>query len=321
MTQEEAAVGETGLGAEEGKSSRLMELDQPGEEQAAEERAQHPHRQQEGRTRRYPAPPVERDAAARHDHVDMRMVRHRRSPGVEHGGDADAGAEVLRVSRDRHHRLRRRAEQQIVDDRLVLHGDVCDLGGQREDDMEVADRQQVGFALGQPGARSGALALGTVPVAAAIVGNALMPAVLAGIDVTAECCRAAVLNRRHDLELGQAQVTGLGGTIAGAFSSEDIGDLERGAQAASAAGILALHQQRQTLERTGHRADRLGGNARIERGRIKLAVPQQDLDHADIDILFQQMGGEAVAQRMGRHPLPDPGRFGCLMDRAVDLPG
>ena len=144
-----------------------MEFDQPGEEQAAEEHAQHPHRQQEGRTRGYPAPPVERDAAAWHDHVDMGMVCHRRSPCVEHGGDADAGAEVLRVCRDRHHRLRRRTEQQIVDDRLVLHGDVCDLGGKREDDMEVADRQQVGFALGEPGARSGALAFGAVPVAAA----------------------------------------------------------------------------------------------------------------------------------------------------------
>jgi hypothetical protein len=125
-------------------------------------------------------------------------------------------------------------------------------------------------------------------------GNALMPAVLAGIDVTAECCRAAGLNRRHDLELGQGQVAGPGGRIAGPFSSEDIGDLDRGAQAASAAGILALHQQSQTLERTGHRTDRLGGNARIERRGIKLAVPRQDLDYADIDILFQEMGGEAV---------------------------
>jgi hypothetical protein len=70
-------------------------------------------------------------------------------------------------------------------------------------------------------------------------------------------------------------VAGLGGTIGGPFGSEDIGDLDRGAQAASAGGILALHQQRQTLERTGHRADRLGRNACIERGRIELAVPQQ----------------------------------------------
>src|SRR5277367_178108 len=69
-------VGETCLGAEEGKSPSLIEFDQLGEEQAAEERAQHPHWQEEGRTRRYPALPVERDAAARHDHVDVRMVCH-----------------------------------------------------------------------------------------------------------------------------------------------------------------------------------------------------------------------------------------------------
>jgi hypothetical protein len=75
-TQEQAAVGETCLGAEEGKSPSLIEFDQLGEEQAAEERAQHPHWQEEGRTGRYPALPVERDAAARHDHVDVRMVCH-----------------------------------------------------------------------------------------------------------------------------------------------------------------------------------------------------------------------------------------------------
>ena len=155
-------------------------------------------------TGRYPLLPVERDAAARHDHVDVRMVCHRRSPRVEDGGDADAGAEVLRVSGDRHHRLRRRVEQQTVDDRLVLPGDVGNLGWKREDDMEVADRQQVGFALGQPGASSGALAFGTVPVAAAVVRNAPVPAVLAGIDVAAKGRRAAVLDQRRDFELGQS---------------------------------------------------------------------------------------------------------------------
>ena len=92
-----------------------MERDQPGEEQAAEELAEHAHGQKEGGARRYPAPPVERDAAAGHDHVDMRMVRHRRAPGVEHGGDADAGAEMLGIGGDRQHRLRRRPEQQVID--------------------------------------------------------------------------------------------------------------------------------------------------------------------------------------------------------------
>ena len=64
--------------------------------------------------------PSSDDAAARHDHVDVRVVGHRRAPGVQHGGDADAGAEMLRIGGDGQHRLGRRLEQQVVDHRLVV---------------------------------------------------------------------------------------------------------------------------------------------------------------------------------------------------------
>jgi hypothetical protein len=64
---------------------------------------------------------------------------------VEHGGGADAGTEVLGISGDGEQRLGRRAEQQVVDHRLVLVGDRGDLGRQGEDQVEVADRQQVGL--------------------------------------------------------------------------------------------------------------------------------------------------------------------------------
>jgi hypothetical protein len=47
---------------------------------------------------------------------------------MEHGGEADAGAEMLWIGADGEQRLGRRAEQQIVDDRLVLIGDGGDLG-------------------------------------------------------------------------------------------------------------------------------------------------------------------------------------------------
>ncbi len=50
VTRKNSTITEISLGAEEGKSSGCVELDQPGEEQAAEEHAQHPHRQEEGRT-------------------------------------------------------------------------------------------------------------------------------------------------------------------------------------------------------------------------------------------------------------------------------
>src|SRR5260370_501257 len=52
---------------------------------------------------------------------------------VEHGGGADAGAEVPGIGSDREQRLGRRAEQQAIDHRLVLIGDWSNLGGQRED--------------------------------------------------------------------------------------------------------------------------------------------------------------------------------------------
>jgi len=124
--------------------------------------------------------------------MHMRVVGQRRSPRVQHGGDADPSAEMLRVRRDPQHGLGRRLEQQVVDDGLVLVRDVGDLGRQREDDVEVSDRQQIGLALGEPGAGGRTLALGTVPVAAAVVGDALVAAVRAGLDMTAEGGGAAV---------------------------------------------------------------------------------------------------------------------------------
>ena len=50
----------------------------------------------------------------------MRVLGHRRAPGVQHRRDADAGAEMPGVGRDGEHRLRRSLEQQIVDHGLVL---------------------------------------------------------------------------------------------------------------------------------------------------------------------------------------------------------
>ena len=73
---------------------------------------------------------------------------------MQDGGDADPGAEMLGVGGNRQHGLGRRLEQQIVDHGLVLVGDGADLGGQREDDVEIGDRKQLGLALLHPGVRS-----------------------------------------------------------------------------------------------------------------------------------------------------------------------
>jgi hypothetical protein len=125
----------------------------------------------------------------------MRMMGHRRAPGVEQGGGADPGAEVPGVSGDGEQGLGRGAEQQVVDNRLVLVSDRGDLGRHCEDHVEVANRQQVSFAGGEPVFRHRALALGTMTVAAGVVGDPSVAAIHTTLNMAAERGRAAVLNR------------------------------------------------------------------------------------------------------------------------------
>src|ERR1700688_1527392 len=91
--------------------------------------------------------------------------------------------------------------------------------------------------------------------------------------------------------------------------------------AGSGARALSFHQQREMLERTGYRADRLRRDLGIKRGRVELGMSQEDLNDSDVDALLEKMRGEAVTQGMGRHALADAGRFRRLMDGAVDLAG
>jgi hypothetical protein len=65
-----------------------------------------------------------------------------------------------------------------------------------------------------------------MPVAAGVVGDPPVPAVVAGLDVTAQRGGAAVLDRRHDLELAEAEMPGMGCAIRGPGTPEDVGDLE-----------------------------------------------------------------------------------------------
>ena len=146
---------------------------------------------------------------------------------MENRGDADAGAEVLWVGRDRDQGLGRGLEQQIVDDGLVLVGDIGDGRRQREHDMIVRHRQQIGLARRQPFLCRSALALRAVPVAAGVVRDLAVGAVLAARDMAAERCRAAALDRRHHLQLTEADMAGIGPAPCRAVAAEDVRDLQR----------------------------------------------------------------------------------------------
>ena len=239
--------------AKEREPARRMSMCESGQEEPPEQAGQHAHRQQEVGSAVHPVRTIERYPAARHDHMQVWMVGHCRAPAVEHGGGANAGAQVPGIGSDREQRLGRCAEQQVVDHRLVLVGDGRDLGRQREDYMEIADRQQIGLAGGEPVPRRRALTLWAMAVAAGVVGDPAVAAILAALDMAAESSRAALLNGRHRLELAKAHMTGIGLAPGRPVAMEDICDLE----------LWAAHGRRTTLRfsvslRSAVRAGRAG---------------------------------------------------------------
>ena len=92
--------------------------------------------------------------------------------------------------------------------------------------MEIGHGQEFGLAVGQPFLGSRGLALGAVPVAAGVVGDAQVRARLAAFDMTAQRRRSAALDRRHDLQLAEADVAGMGRTPSRPAVAEDVRHLD-----------------------------------------------------------------------------------------------
>ena len=91
----------------------------------------------------------------------------------------DLGAEVPGVGGDGAKRLSDGAEEEPVDDGLVLGGDLGDRRGHGEDDLEVLGGQQVRPAPFEPRSAGQRLTGRTVAVAAGVVPDAAMAAAVA----------------------------------------------------------------------------------------------------------------------------------------------
>ena len=89
----------------------------------------------------------------------------------------------------------------------------------------------------------------------------------------------ALFDRRHDLQLAKAQVDGLAPPWA--KRAKDVGHLQRAMRHDD--DLLGM----QSLKRADHLAQNVSGDLGIKRRGLKLLVPEHDLDHADIDLLFQ----------------------------------
>ena len=154
----------------------------------------------------------------------------RLAPGVQHGEEADLGAEVARVGRDGAQRVGDGVEEQTVDDGLVLDGDLGDGRGDGEDDVQVLGGQQVRAASFEPLGAGQRLAGRTVAVAAGVVPDAPVSAVVALFDVAVERGGAALLDGRHHAVLRRRQNDSDLGSEGVAVAAEDLPHGEGGAR-------------------------------------------------------------------------------------------
>ena len=126
------------------------------------------------------------------------------------------------------------------------------------------------------------LAPGAMPVTARVVGDLLMRAGRTAQYMTTECRTAAGLDRRHHLELAEADVPRMRLTPYLVPWARKISATSRACR-----DMIRLCGYRQNLQRTGHFLQYIGGDLGIEAGGLQLAVTEQYLDQADIDFLFQ----------------------------------
>src|SRR4029077_20913141 len=98
--------------------------------------------------------------------------------------------------------------------------------------------------------------------------------------------------------LGEAHMTGVGRAPSRAMGAKDVSDLQARPRHAGLSGgrRSAREVDAQPLQWALDVADRVDGDAGVERRRLQLRVSEQNLDYANIDALLEQMGGEAVPQ-------------------------
>jgi hypothetical protein len=99
---------------------------------------------------------------------------------------------------------------------------------------------------------------------------------------------------------------GIGLAPGGPMAVKDVCDLQSRAahrrRTTLRVGLLT-GQRCEPVERAGYFADRGVGDARVKGRGVELGMAEQHLDDADIGVLFQQVRGEAVPQRVRRHSL------------------
>ncbi len=134
--------------------------------------------------------------------MNMRMNFEFLAPGMQHAEEANFRTEVSRIASDFEKGFGTGAEQEIVEDLLVLQNQWRQAAGEGEDHVQVAGREQFSSTRSDPAFPCSDLTLRAVAIAAAVIRDGgTMPATGALIEMTAECGGTTSLNGQQHFDV------------------------------------------------------------------------------------------------------------------------
>jgi len=241
--------------------------------------------------------------------MKMRVESEILAPGVKDGEETDLGTQMLGVGGNRLQGLGCGVEQNIVHRGLVLEGDCGDLFWHGKDDVEILGFEDLGLPVFQPLGASQGLAFWACALTARVVGDPLIAAIVALLNVTAERGRPALFDRGHGGTLRPGQCRPVLFSIGIAVAAEYIRHLRsRKVHGGSEVRRYLVwrpqgNQMWQQVQRTGRRTDMAGGDAQILSRGGEASMAEQQLNGAKISARFEEMDGKGMSQRMWRNQL------------------
>ena len=178
--------------AGKGEATLATRLAETGDELAPIDLPQHGNREEEAGPGVDPPGPVRGHAAHRHDAVDVGMMLESLAPRVQDHQPTDVGPQALRVRGDLAYGLSGGLEQEVVHHALIGEREARERFWHREDDVDVADGQELLFARRHPRVASRGQTLRAMAIAAAVVREDRVRALLTAITMPTQCRRAAL---------------------------------------------------------------------------------------------------------------------------------
>src|SRR5208282_4107845 len=175
--------------------------------------------------------------------------------------------------------------------------------GKCEDHMDVARREKFSLTRGDPTVAGSGLTLRAVPVSAGIVGDVEMPA---------ECGGTTPCNGQQHFDVLPTEPAAVSFEESSSRSADELGHLQR-RPAHLFLPLLVFELQR--IQRTRGSVQVALRKMQVDGGLFQIAMAQQDLNGAEIGTRFEQMSGEAVAQRVRMNSFLEVRALGGFMTR------